>query len=210
MPLARMAIWRRCSRRTTHRRGSRSSPGPVCERARRTAGRAGPTLSPYARILGGGDPGAIPAVREGRAGVQDEGSQLVAIALADAEVDGLDERWLDLCAGPGGKAALLGGLASQRGATLVARDAASPGRPGPPGRRSGLSNVVTADGRDRPWEGVVRPGARGCAVLGPRCAPARPEARWRRHAATCRTSCRCNATCSGALDSCVQAAWSST
>ncbi len=63
------------------------------------------------------------AVRRGRAGVQDEGSQLVALALAAAEVPGEGpERWLDLCAGPGGKAALLAGLAAQRGARLVAND----------------------------------------------------------------------------------------
>ena len=77
-------------------------------------------LSPYARILDeGGDPGAIPQVRDGRAGVQDEGSQLVAITLAEAQVDGEDTRWLDLCAGPGGKAALLGALAKQRGPTWL-------------------------------------------------------------------------------------------
>ncbi|MGW1138099.1 transcription antitermination factor NusB, partial [Streptomyces zhihengii] len=64
--------------------------------------------SPYAvRLAEGGEPGAIEAVREGRAGVQDEGSQLVALALAAAPLDGPDRRWLDGCAGPGGKAALL-------------------------------------------------------------------------------------------------------
>ncbi|MFP8964783.1 transcription antitermination factor NusB, partial [Streptomyces nanhaiensis] len=64
--------------------------------------------SPYAvRLTEGGEPGAIDAVREGRAGVQDEGSQLVALALANAPLDGPDRRWLDGCAGPGGKAALL-------------------------------------------------------------------------------------------------------
>ncbi|MEU1158153.1 transcription antitermination factor NusB, partial [Streptomyces sp. NPDC005918] len=41
--------------------------------------------SPYAvRLSEGGEPGSLEAVREGRAGVQDEGSQLVALALADA------------------------------------------------------------------------------------------------------------------------------
>jgi len=62
-------------------------------------------------VLPGGDPADVPAVREDRAGVQDEGSQLVALALAAARVEGRDERWLDMCAGPGGKAALLGALA---------------------------------------------------------------------------------------------------
>ena len=64
------------------------------------AGGVASTLSPFAVTLPGGDPAAIPAVAEGRAGVQDEGSQLVAEALADAPLDGTDARWLDLCAGP--------------------------------------------------------------------------------------------------------------
>lgn len=72
--------------------------------------------SPYAvRLTEGGEPGAIEAVRDNRAGVQDEGSQLVALALAGAPLDGPDEKWLDGCAGPGGKAALLGALAAERG-----------------------------------------------------------------------------------------------
>ncbi len=60
-------------------------------------------FSPYGVTSSGGDPSAVPAVAEGRAGVQDEGSQLVAVALAEASVDGTDSRWLDLCAGPGGR-----------------------------------------------------------------------------------------------------------
>ncbi len=140
-------------------------------------------LSPFARILGSGDPGEVPAVREGRAGVQDEGSQLVAIALAEADVDGHDESWLDLCAGPGGKAALLGGLASRRGATLIANELQ-------PHRadlvRSAvirLPNVEVTehDGREGPWAEasfdrvlVDAP----CTGLG--ALRRRPEARWRR------------------------------
>ena len=69
-------------------------------------------ISPLGVDPGVGDPGDIPAVREGRAGVQDAGSQLVALALSRARVEGRDERWLDLCAGPGGKAALLAALAT--------------------------------------------------------------------------------------------------
>lgn len=75
-----------------------------------SGGRRGP-WSPYAVRLDGGDPGALAAVRAGRAAVQDEGSQLCALALVNAPLEGPDERWLDLCAGPGGKAAILGGLA---------------------------------------------------------------------------------------------------
>nr|WP_233513452.1 transcription antitermination factor NusB [Micromonospora craterilacus] len=81
-------------------------------------------FSPYAVYLGGGAPGDLAAVADGRAHVQDEGSQLVADALATASVDGADGRWLDLCAGPGGKSGLLGALAAQRGARLTAVEVA--------------------------------------------------------------------------------------
>jgi 16S rRNA (cytosine967-C5)-methyltransferase len=63
-------------------------------------------------IYANGDPGAIPAVRDGRAGVQDLGSQLMVLALSRAQVDD-DGRWLDMCAGPGGKAGLLVELAPE-------------------------------------------------------------------------------------------------
>ena len=49
-------------------------------------------------------PQEIPEIRGREAGVQDEGSQLVAIAFAKSANE---QPWLDLCAGPGGKAALL-------------------------------------------------------------------------------------------------------
>jgi 16S rRNA (cytosine967-C5)-methyltransferase len=76
---------------------------------------AGPgSLSPVAAQITG-LPDDVPAVAEGRARVQDEGSQLVTLALAAAPTDGPDRGvWLDLCAGPGGKAALLGALLAER------------------------------------------------------------------------------------------------
>lgn len=70
--------------------------------------------SPYAVYLAGGDPGRLAPVRDGLALVQDEGSQLVARALTLAPVDGDSGRWLDLCAGPGGKTALLASLGAQQ------------------------------------------------------------------------------------------------
>lgn len=104
---------------------------------------AGPgRWSPYAATWPG-SPSELAAVRQGRAGVQDEGSQLVAAALAGSgtgtepvEVpspiephpstnsgNGFDAaRWLDLCAGPGGKSALLAGLAKSAGARLLAAE----------------------------------------------------------------------------------------
>jgi 16S rRNA (cytosine967-C5)-methyltransferase len=110
--------------------------------------------SPYAVYLPEGAPGDLPAVSEGLAHVQDEGSQLVALAMAAAPVEGRDERWLDLCAGPGGKAALLGALAAQRGARVTAVEVA-PHRAALVRRAvEGLPvDVVTADGRtiDTEW-----------------------------------------------------------
>jgi 16S rRNA (cytosine967-C5)-methyltransferase len=137
--------------------------------------------SPYGAYLTEGDPGAVPAVAEGRAAVQDEASQLVAIALARVEIEGPDRTWLDLCAGPGGKAALLAALAGERGARLLACDL-QPHR----------ARLVRA-GMDRPGAIAVvdglRPGWRPaafdrvlvdvpCTGLG--ALRRRPEARWRR------------------------------
>lgn len=80
------------------------------------------TLAPSALLLGGGDPHRLYAVRDGLAGVQDEGSQLVAAMLAGAPVEGPDGLWLDMCAGPGGKAATLASLAADRGARIHANE----------------------------------------------------------------------------------------
>ncbi len=80
-------------------------------------------VSPYAVLLESGDPARLPSIRDGRAGAQDEGSQLAALIAASAPLEGgSDERWLDLCAGPGGKAALLAGLASGVGARVTANE----------------------------------------------------------------------------------------
>ncbi|MEW1753156.1 RsmB/NOP family class I SAM-dependent RNA methyltransferase [Streptomyces angustmyceticus] len=141
--------------------------------------------SPYAvRLVEGGEPGALDPVREGRAGVQDEGSQLVALALANAPVEGTDRAWLDGCAGPGGKAALLAALAAERGAALLASEKqphrarlvarALDGNPGP-------YAVIAADGTRPAW----RPGSFDRVLVDVPCTGLgalrrRPEARWRR------------------------------
>jgi 16S rRNA (cytosine967-C5)-methyltransferase len=139
-------------------------------------------FSPYGVRSSGGDPGAVPALAEGRAGVQDEGSQLVAVALAEAPLDGPDRWWLDLCAGPGGKAALLAALAAGRGARLVAAEL-QPHRADLVRRTlagaDGVEAVTVADGTAPPWEAgtfdrvlVDAP----CSGLG--ALRRRPEARW--------------------------------
>ncbi len=147
--------------------------------------------APTSAVLPHGDPGSLAAVRQGRAGVQDEGSQLVALALAAAEIPGGSaERWLDLCAGPGGKAALLGGLAQQRGARLVANDL-NPHRselvraslaPLIGRAAAGPVEVRTGDGRE---VGHLEPGGYDRVLVDAPCTGLgalrrRPEARWRR------------------------------
>ena len=63
--------------------------------------------SPIGAQLDSGDPNNLKAFREGRIRVQDQGSQLAALALIGAKEIQPGEAWLDICAGPGGKAALL-------------------------------------------------------------------------------------------------------
>jgi 16S rRNA (cytosine967-C5)-methyltransferase len=162
-------------------------PGRIdrVELATQSAGEPGP-WSPYAvRLPGGGDPGALAAVRDGRAGVQDEGSQLCALALADAAVSapgGPDGRWLDLCAGPGGKAALLGALAAGRGARLLAVERQPARARLVAAATAGLPvSTVQADGTVPAWP----PGTFDRVLVDAPCTGLgalrrRPEARWRR------------------------------
>ncbi|GAA1809606.1 transcription antitermination factor NusB [Nocardioides hankookensis] len=144
-------------------------------------------FSPYGVVLAGGDPGQVRAVAQGRAGVQDEGSQLVAIAAAAAPVEGSDARWLDLCAGPGGKAALLAALAAERGAGLVGSER-QPHRAGLVRKAlsgsQGVLGVVAADGTTPPY----RTGSFDRVLVDAPCTGLgalrrRPEARWRRRPA---------------------------
>src|SRR5690606_41810790 len=82
-------------------------------------------FSPFAVYLPGGHPGDLPAVCSSDLHVQDEGSQLVTLAITEVPIsEGPAEQWLDLCAGPGGKAALLGSLAARHGATVTAVEVA--------------------------------------------------------------------------------------
>lgn len=136
-------------------------------------------FSPYGVVLESGSPVAIDAVRERRAGVQDEGSQLVALALADASLTGRDDRWLDMCAGPGGKAALLDAVADLRGVALLASER-QPHRAGLVAAH-GVRRVMAADGVRPPFV----PGTFDRILIDAPCSGLgalrrRPEARWRK------------------------------
>lgn len=143
-------------------------------------------FSPVGAILDGGDPLSLPAVRSGRARVQDEGSQLAALALSRVRSIESGERWLDLCAGPGGKAALLAAEAIAGGATLVANELV-------PARAELVRKALAVFGSDAPvvWEldgtlvGSKHPAEFDRILLDAPCTGLgalrrRPEARWRK------------------------------
>lgn len=118
-------------------------------------------------------PGEIAAIKERRAGIQDEGSQVLTLAFAAAAKE--KEPWLDLCAGPGGKAALLSYLSqskfianeiSEARATLVKQVV-----------REG-SEVVIGDGRTLTADINSVLADVPCTGLG--ALRRRPEVRWRR------------------------------
>ena len=140
--------------------------------------------SPFAVYLPGGDPGRLAAVRDGAALVQDEGSQLVARALTLAPVDGDGGLWLDLCAGPGGKTALLAALGAESGARVTAVE--------PTPRRADMVSenarglnveVLRVDGRDSGLEPVFDRVLVDAPCTGLGALRRRPEARWRRQPA---------------------------
>lgn len=155
-------------------------PGEISaeELALITGGEEG-RYSPYAVYLPEGDPGQLEPVRDGLAAVQDEGSQLIARAAATVPVEDDRGRWLDLCAGPGGKAALMGSLAAIDGAHVDAIEISEHRAELIRKAVRGLPVTVrTADGRDpglEPGYDRVLVDA-PCSGLG--ALRRRPEARW--------------------------------
>lgn len=124
-----------------------------------------------------GNPANLELIQHRLAGVQDEGSQLVATVFAAAASG---DSWLDLCAGPGGKAALLSSIAKRRGINFIANELSHP--------RAALvrkvvhgATVWCGDGRDVAQHGqsfdavIVDAPCTGLGAL-----RRRPEVRWRR------------------------------
>jgi 16S rRNA (cytosine967-C5)-methyltransferase len=149
--------------------------------------------SPYGFTLEAGNPADL--IASGQAAVQDEASQLAAIALTRAQLApaaaGPHDRelWLDMCAGPGGKSRLLHGLATiaapparliaaelhPHRAALVKETLSRPGRPG------AAAEVIVADGTRPPWpEGVFDRVLVDAPCSGLGALRRRPEARWRK------------------------------
>ena len=142
-------------------------------------------FSPLGFRLAGGAPEAVVSASDGRIRVQDEGSQLAALALTRARAVQTGERWLDLCAGPGGKTAVLAAEALAHGARLDANEI-SPARAGLVRRSiAGVPlevEVTERDGRDLTAE---RPGIYDRILVDAPCTGLgalrrRPEARWRK------------------------------
>ena len=135
--------------------------------------------SPIGYLAPAGNPGEIPAVANGSMRVQDAGSQLVALVAAHGAM--ANESWLDLCAGPGGKAVLLAAVAKTNDSVLTCIEPA-------PHRAelvtkalaaSGLTaNVSQMDGRDvtGSFDRILVDAP--CTGLG--ALRRRPEARWRK------------------------------
>lgn len=126
-----------------------------------------------------GNPGEIAAIKERRAGVQDLGSQLVVERFYDLFQPNL--RWLDLCAGPGGKAAYLSALLKRDGGTLLANEISNE-------RAKLVSQVIRHgevcihDGRSMPEElGIFDRILLDAPCTGIGALRRRPEVRWRRN-----------------------------
>ena len=135
------------------------------------------TYSPYGAHWKG-NPGALDLIKSRKIGVQDEGSQLVASIFASASAG---KSWLDMCAGPGGKAALLSSIARERGVTFTANEVSSV--------RADLvrqvvngDRVIVGDGREignqsEKFDAILIDAP--CTGLG--ALRRRPEVRWRRN-----------------------------
>jgi 16S rRNA (cytosine967-C5)-methyltransferase len=133
--------------------------------------------SPYGAKFNGA-PGSLELIRHRKAGVQDEGSQLVADIFA--RVSASAAKTLDLCAGPGGKAALLSHICDVSGRDFVANEISEP-RAKLVKNVIGKFGVIVGDGREiashgQTFDAIIADVP--CTGLG--ALRRRPEVRWRR------------------------------
>lgn len=141
-------------------------------------------ISPLGYELAGGLPSDLDSVKTGSMRVQDQGSQIAALCLSEVAEVSNGEQWLDLCAGPGGKAALLASIASLHGAELTTNEVSVHRAKlvETAMRHSGLSaNQLNLDGRDILSNGVFFDRIMidaPCTGLG--ALRRRPESRWRK------------------------------
>lgn len=154
-----------------------SWPGASTQEDLATLGAQPTPYSPYGAKFDGA-PGSLELIRHRKAGVQDEGSQLVADIFARVTQDA--QATLDLCAGPGGKAALLSHICDVSGRDFVANEISEP-RAKLVKNVIGKFGVITGDGRSiadhgRTFDAILADVP--CTGLG--ALRRRPEVRWRR------------------------------
>ena len=154
-----------------------SWPGSSTQQELVDLGGVATQYSPYGAKFEGA-PGSLDVIRHRNAGVQDEGSQLVAHIFAQATRDA--GKVLDLCAGPGGKAALISHICDVEGRDFVANEVSE-------ARAKLVKNVVgkfpvwVGDGREiashgQSFDAIIADVP--CTGLG--ALRRRPEVRWRR------------------------------
>ncbi len=156
-----------------------SWPGRSTQQDLVALGGAATTYSSYG-ASSPGMPGELDLVRTRYAGVQDEGSQLVADVFSKAASQ--QDDWLDLCAGPGGKAALVSSIAMASHKQFFANEISA--------SRANLVEQVIAQGEV--WVGDGRKIGEhnqefGAVIADVPCTGIgalrrRPEVRWRRKA----------------------------
>lgn len=132
------------------------------------------SYSPYG-VVASKPPHHYHQIRERLAGVQDEGSQLVALNFFNALQ--APKSVLDICAGPGGKAALLSALCKREGAAFTANEI-SPAR-------TELVKQVVRYGRVSNLDARAVTGEFDAVIADVPCTGIgalrrRPEVRWRR------------------------------